>query len=320
MIHCSVRLSMFLLLAGALMPAAANAQSDFPWEEDLVAAWQKALKEEKPLVVYFFSSTCPHCQKFREEVLSTDQFNALANRGVFASVDMAKELSESAKKMSENLKVTHVPGVYVLDARADVINEIDRIVGFTPPEEFFPRFAELLEQWRKGHGERPKEPAPEQPVKVPPPAEEAPTPTAPTGSCSVTNEALALTLNKLQLNPRRIDLTGGACIFQISQTKQEQNYTVNVSNVPKRGVWIGVPLVKFDAQKADAAALVKLLEANYVIFPAQFAYSSHDQWLYVNQAVDEREVLDAERLREMINEVVATAHDRHSLWSGLGTR
>jgi thiol-disulfide isomerase/thioredoxin len=311
---------LMLLISVLHAPFVAKAQDAFPWEEDLVAAWQKALKQDQPLVVYFFSSTCPHCQKLEAEVLSSREFGTLAQQAVYVRVDMAKELSESAKRMSDSLSVTHIPAIYVLDARADVINEIDRIVGFTPPEEFFPRFSELRDQWRKAHAEVPKETALEQPSKEAPPAEEAATPTAPTGACSVTNEALAVALNKLQLNPQRINLPDGGCIFRVSLQQQDQTYSINVANVPKRGVWIGVPLVKFDAQRADAPALVKLLEANYVIFPAQFAYSSHDQWLYVNKAVDEREVLDADRLKEVINEVVATAHDRQNLWSDLGTR
>jgi thioredoxin-related protein len=293
-------------------------RAEINWEDDVYFAWQRAHKENKPLVVLYYSSTCPHCQRLFREVLTKEKFGALDSRAVFYRADVTQDLDANVTKLQDDLKVTSVPTIFVLDARPEAIDEVGRSVGFVPEDEFILKFTSLLDDWQTKHkaGARKQPPAKGEGPHVK--ADE--NPPSPSGPCTLTNEAIGKALTKIGFQPKRIDLSGGrGCMHHVTVTQQGRDYDVVVANVPGRGVWIGVPLVKLDANKADGSSLLKLLEANTGLFPGQFHYVTGEERLYLSHPLDEREVTPTPRFREIIESVVKLAEERKNLWVGMGT-
>lgn len=59
--------------------------------DDWEAATKRAKKEDKPLILYFFSTYCPYCLAMDQEVLADRDINtSLKNKAIFLRVNVDK--------------------------------------------------------------------------------------------------------------------------------------------------------------------------------------------------------------------------------------
>jgi len=100
---------------------------------------KEAVNQSKPIFLYFRSETCYWCIKFEEEALSDKRIvEILNNNFVLISIDTFKQ-----KNVSANLNVRTTP--YMIFFTQDG-EEISRIPGYLPADEFLVKLNEVLEK------------------------------------------------------------------------------------------------------------------------------------------------------------------------------
>lgn len=99
---------------------------------------KEAKNLSKPIFLYFRSETCYWCIKFEEEALSDDRIIEILNKNfVLISIDTFKQ-----KNISQNLNVRTTP--YMIFFTKDG-EEISRIPGYIPQDEFLIKLKKILE-------------------------------------------------------------------------------------------------------------------------------------------------------------------------------
>jgi len=100
---------------------------------------KEAVNQSKPIFLYFRSETCYWCIKFEEEALSDKRIiEILNNNFVLISIDTFKQ-----KNVSANLNVRTTPYMIFFTQNGE---EISRIPGYLPADEFLVKLNEVLEK------------------------------------------------------------------------------------------------------------------------------------------------------------------------------
>lgn len=96
----------------------------------------------KPIFLYFRSETCYWCKRFEEEALSDKRVIDILNKNfVIVSIDIFKQ-----KNVAFNLNVRSTPYmIFFKDGE-----EIARIPGYLPTDEFLVKLNEILEKSKLG--------------------------------------------------------------------------------------------------------------------------------------------------------------------------
>mgnify|MGYP006273563579 FL=1 len=134
-----------------LVPFAALAAEKGDWHTDFSAAMDRAVAENKLVMIEFHGSDwCPPCVKLNEEVLSTDTFLQFAEEAlvlVDADFPRKKQLSaeqrEHNRKLGKRFGLQFFPTVVLLDTEGNVL---EKLVGY--PEEGLEGFLSTLQQHR----------------------------------------------------------------------------------------------------------------------------------------------------------------------------
>lgn len=152
----SMGLSILGLVIGALLATPSLAAGGEVEWLPMKTAYNKAMKDNKPLVVYLTKPSCPWCRKLESEVFTSKSFNALADQAIFAKGDPRQD--KTAGRIANSLKIAGYPTVSVLHATKESLEEAGRIAGYYPVDSFMERIEFHLKAW---HGETSGESAPE---------------------------------------------------------------------------------------------------------------------------------------------------------------
>src|SRR5688500_1168916 len=102
----SLTIILSLALPISAFPQSPSYSSGIYWHNNIYEAYQKALKENKPLVVYFYFKGCGSCHKLENGALASSEVGTLANRAVFARVDIETDDSyKNISKIRDSLKL-----------------------------------------------------------------------------------------------------------------------------------------------------------------------------------------------------------------------
>ncbi len=100
---------------------------------------KEAVNQSKPIFVYFRSETCYWCMKFEEEALSDKgTIDILTREFVLISIDTIKQ-----KNAALNLNVRTTPYMIFFNKNGE---ELSRIPGYLPKDEFLVKLNEVLER------------------------------------------------------------------------------------------------------------------------------------------------------------------------------
>lgn len=100
---------------------------------------KEATNTSKPIFLYFRSETCYWCIKFEEEALSEPRITEILNKNfVLVSIDTFKQ-----KNISANLNVRTTPYIIFFTKNGE---EISRIPGYLPSDQFLAKLNEVLEK------------------------------------------------------------------------------------------------------------------------------------------------------------------------------
>jgi len=100
---------------------------------------REAKNLSKPIFLYFRSETCYWCIKFEEEALSDNRIIEILNKNfILISIDTFKQ-----KNISANLNVRTTPFIIFFTENGE---EISRIPGYLPSDQFLAKLNEVLEK------------------------------------------------------------------------------------------------------------------------------------------------------------------------------
>lgn len=117
------------------------------WDNDLSSAVAEASRLHKPILVDFYGIWCPPCNLYNETVYHKPKFKQTASKWVLLKMDADQATSFELKS---RFKVTGYPTTLALkepkNKNSDVadLNEIDRIVGYYPLNEFTSELNQLF--------------------------------------------------------------------------------------------------------------------------------------------------------------------------------
>lgn len=142
-----------LAIVAALFFSTLSKAEEVCWLNHLHNGFEKAIAENKPLVVYF-SADRDWGLKMTEEVIKKGVFDDLADEAVFVE---AREADEDDKgnyaRLRKDLKVDKLPSIVILHTEKAGLREIGRIVGYFEAKECIANFAKLIQAWRTMHPE-----------------------------------------------------------------------------------------------------------------------------------------------------------------------
>jgi thioredoxin-related protein len=294
-----------------------------PWETNLYGSWTRAVKEDRPLVVYFCMSSCRYCEMIEREVFASPPFASLSGRAILVRVEEGKDDEHrNVAKMMKSLEIDRFPITVVLDAKKDQIEEVTRIVGYHPADKFIKGIADGLAKWEKSRKDsKPAPVAVSEPKKFIDSNVTRASETSTSAACSLADAAVAKALKDMNYNFRTEELPGGkGCNHIISLEQDGKPVSVYVAHLYGRTVWLGVPLVRVEENRATVPVLLRILEESWNVFPAQFNYDRASRQLFLSKPLDQQEMLNAEQFRTQLHHLMFLVKQKESLWSGLGTR
>lgn len=106
----------------------ATPEKKIEWAANLSDAFNKARTENKPMVLMFGADWCTSCQKLKETVLNSSEFNGYGDRAVFvhANPDKDDRFGNIKQKMQE-LGIDSFPTMVILEVPSMV--ERARVTG-----------------------------------------------------------------------------------------------------------------------------------------------------------------------------------------------
>ncbi len=110
-------------------------------ENDLEKAIRVASQSGKPMLIDFYGIWCPPCNLYNETIFNTKPFGAYAQKFVFLKMDADDERSFELKS---KLKIGGYPTLVIAKLKSGSssitgIEELERVVGYYPPQEFYQR-------------------------------------------------------------------------------------------------------------------------------------------------------------------------------------
>lgn len=104
-------------------------QNGIQWETDLLKAREKAVRDDKPLLIVFGAEWCTFCKKMEQSTLAEKEMVQTINaRFIPVHLDF-----DETKPIAEALKVKGIPSSIVLSTDAEVLSRKD---GFAKSKEY----------------------------------------------------------------------------------------------------------------------------------------------------------------------------------------
>jgi thiol-disulfide isomerase/thioredoxin len=90
-------------------------------------------------LIDFYGIWCPPCNLYNETIFNTNEFAEQAKKFVLLKLDADADISWNLKS---KFKIGGYPTLLIAKINAaGELEEVERIVGYYPPKEFFPRLS-----------------------------------------------------------------------------------------------------------------------------------------------------------------------------------
>lgn len=104
---------------------------DINWERDYDKGIQRALHQQRRVLVQFYSPMCPDCRKMEKEVLSDPDVQRVIARYLPIRVDIMFN-----RKLAEQMNVVLTPTFVVMRPEMSGMNIVATRSGYSEKEEF----------------------------------------------------------------------------------------------------------------------------------------------------------------------------------------
>ena len=126
------RVIIILIIIIALSSTLAYSQSQINWLTNYNEALDKAQREGKPIVLYFYTQTCPYCRKMEKDTWGNEEVIKYVNQYYIPVMLDAKKENELAYNV---FKIPGTPPTIILYPNGTVLKPI---IGYKPPEVIKP--------------------------------------------------------------------------------------------------------------------------------------------------------------------------------------
>jgi thiol:disulfide interchange protein DsbD len=123
-----------MLPLGSTAGRAASEGDHLTWEAYDEEAFRTALESGRPVIVDFYADWCAPCRELDEKTFSDPRVAGILDGFVRFKVDQTRA-SEEAVGLAKEFRVLGVPTVMMYREGEEVF----RITGFEPPEQFLER-------------------------------------------------------------------------------------------------------------------------------------------------------------------------------------
>jgi thiol:disulfide interchange protein len=128
------------MLASCAKETAEEAATEVTWLTSYEEAMTAAKKNKQPVMIDFYADWCGWCKRLDSDTYVDKDVVALAQDFVSLKIDADVE-----KELSSTYKVVGLPTILFIDASG---NEIHRVVGYRPPEDFVKEMNSALEAFK----------------------------------------------------------------------------------------------------------------------------------------------------------------------------
>jgi len=147
-----IRATVFVALFGVAWTSSHAADAKIEWIRNVYGGVEKSMKEEKPLVVLFMAAGTEFCRKLDRDVLDQPEMHALAGRAIFVWAENTDEDQHgNYAQLKKDLKIERFPVLVVLKTAPDEMEEIGRVVGYFPAEQYVAHVKTMLGLWEQKH-------------------------------------------------------------------------------------------------------------------------------------------------------------------------
>ncbi|CAA6817123.1 MAG: Cytochrome c-type biogenesis protein DsbD, protein-disulfide reductase (EC [uncultured Sulfurovum sp.] len=113
--------------------------------DELKIKQTKAKKQEKPLMIYFYSEYCSLCNKLEATTYKNEKIiKTLAEKYIAVKVNLTDRSNESTLEIKEYFKIFGTPSFIFFDTEGEKVEE-NILYGYQAPEEFYDTLDLLLE-------------------------------------------------------------------------------------------------------------------------------------------------------------------------------
>jgi len=122
-----------LILALAVYILIPSGSESIKWEKFSESAYSQALASKKPVILDFYADWCIPCKELDALTFTDPVVIKTASAFTTLKVDMTKSISPEVEALRNKFNIIGVPTVIILNSTGQ---EVSRITGFIPPEEF----------------------------------------------------------------------------------------------------------------------------------------------------------------------------------------
>jgi len=98
---------------------------------------EQAIEEEKTMMLFFHTDTCPVCKRLRDSTFKDAKVQQLIRDNYIAlSINISDKSDEDITVLKEKFQVFGPPGFVFIDAEGDVIED-QKFYGYLAPKEFY---------------------------------------------------------------------------------------------------------------------------------------------------------------------------------------
>lgn len=117
-----------------------------PWvENDLYAAYNKAMQEHKPLIVMFYADWCNYCKAMDKEALANPEFRKFAKDAVFLRLNVEKDDQyQNTKQLMNRLDIKEFPAMAIMRVDGPNPAVMGRIIGYHNGPQFVNVFRQVM--------------------------------------------------------------------------------------------------------------------------------------------------------------------------------
>lgn len=122
-----------LILAFAVYLLIPSDSESIKWEKYSDSSYKSALENKKPVMLDFYADWCIPCKELDAMTFTDPEVIKASSSFATFKADMTKSLSPEVEALRNKFKIIGVPTVIILNSSGQ---EVSRITGFMPPEEF----------------------------------------------------------------------------------------------------------------------------------------------------------------------------------------
>ena len=132
------------LSSGVEAQEAKAAAGQLSWEDDMATALARAKKEDKYVLLDFYTDWCGWCKRLDRDVFAKDDFKTAASQVIGVKINAEK--SQENRALARRFGVSSYPRLFVLDKQG---RTLERIKGYLA----LPAFTSLVNQVQSGNSE-----------------------------------------------------------------------------------------------------------------------------------------------------------------------